>query len=74
VLHPAGRLVVELSNLRKADGRIRPVAFTAALRLCEWYEFLGEVVRCNTGDEPAGPGYDHAYLLLFTPKAGDVES
>jgi DNA modification methylase len=73
VLHPAGRLVVELSNVREADGRIRPVAFTAALRLREWYEFLGEVVRCNTGDEPAGPGYDHAYLLVYKPNARSVE-
>lgn len=65
VPHPAGRLVVELSNVREANGRIRPVAFTAALRLREMYEFLGEVVPCNIGDEPAGPGYNHAYLLLF---------
>lgn len=74
VLHPAGRLVVELSNVRDTDGGIRTVAFEAALRLREWYEFLGEVVRCNTGDEPAGPGYDHAYLLVYTPKAVSVDS
>jgi tRNA G10 N-methylase Trm11 len=74
VLHPDGRLVVELSNVREADGRIRPVAFKGALRLREWYEFLGEVVQCNTGDEPAGPGYNHAYLLVYTPKAGSIDS
>ncbi len=74
VLHPAGRLVVELSNVREADGRIRPVAFEGAVRLREWYEFLGEIVRCNTGDEPAGPGYNHAYLLVYMPKAGSVDS
>jgi tRNA G10 N-methylase Trm11 len=74
VLHPAGRMGVELSNVREVDGRIRPIAFSAALRLREWYEFLGEVVRCNTGDEPAGPRYDHTYLLVYTPKAGRFAS
>jgi DNA modification methylase len=70
-LNPAGRLIVELSNVRQADGRIRPVAFDAALRLCTWYDFLGEIVRCNTGDETAGPGYNHAYLCVYRPRDGN---
>src|ERR671922_109955 len=28
--------------------------------------FEGELVRCNTGAEPAGPGFNHSYLLVFT--------
>jgi len=69
LLKPTGRLVVEVSNVREAGGKIRLVAFEAALRLSERYEFLGEVVRCNTSDEPAGPGYDHTYLLVYAQKS-----
>jgi len=43
----AGRLVVEMSNVLQADGPVRPVAFEAAHRLREWFEFHGEIVRCN---------------------------
>jgi len=69
VLRADGRLVVEVSNVREEDGRVRQVAFEAALRLGKWYEFLGEIVRCNTGAEKAGPGVDHAYLMVFRLRA-----
>jgi hypothetical protein len=45
-----------------------PLCATAslvALRLAERYELLGDVVRCNTGDEQASPDYNHAYLLVY---------
>jgi DNA modification methylase len=71
LLAPAGRLVVEVSNVREPDGQVRPVAFESAQRLRHWYEFLGEIVRCNTGDEDAGPGYNHAYLLVYAPTANN---
>jgi DNA modification methylase len=74
LLRPTGRLVVEASNVRETDGNVRPVAFEAAIRLRQWFEFLGEIVRCNTGDQEAGPGYRHAYLLAYAPKADDVGS
>jgi DNA modification methylase len=73
-LAPAGRLVVEVSNVRERDGQIRPVAFESAQRLSRWYEFLGEIVRCNTSSESAGPGYNHAYLLVFAQRANEAAS
>lgn len=30
------------------------------------FHFERELVRCNTGAEPAGPRFDHSYLLVFT--------
>jgi DNA modification methylase len=72
ILDRAGRLVVEVSNVREANGHVRPVAFEAVQRLRQWWDFRGEVVRCNTGEESAGPGYDHAYLLVFEPKAAEA--
>jgi DNA modification methylase len=74
LLAPTARLVVEVSNVREPNGRIRPVAFESAQRLRRWYEFLGEIVRCNTGNENAGSGYDHAYLLVYAPTARNVAS
>lgn len=74
VTAPAGRLVVEVSNVREPNGDVRPVAFESALRLRQWYDFLGEIVRCNTSGESAGPGYNHAYLLLYAPIARNVVS
>ena len=55
---------MEVSNVREA-GAVRTVAWDAAKALAELFRFEGEVVRCNTGPEPAGPGYDHSYLLVF---------
>ena len=65
VLLPQGRLVVELSNVREADGRVRPVGFVGASRLARLYDFECELVRYNTGPERAGPGYDHSYIVVF---------
>lgn len=65
VLHSGAKLVVEMSNVRGAHG-VRTVAWDAAKTLSALFRFEGEIVRCNTGSEPAGPGYDHSYLLVFT--------
>jgi hypothetical protein len=63
-LKPGATVVVEMSSVREAD-RIRTVAWDAAKVLSEIFAFQGEIVRCNTGAEPAGPGFDHSYLLVF---------
>jgi DNA modification methylase len=74
LLRPTGRLVLEVSNVREPDGDIRSIAFEAAVRLRDWYEFLGEIVRCNTSEEDAGPGYRHAYLLVYAAGPDNVGS
>jgi hypothetical protein len=63
-----GRLVVELSNIRDDAGAVTMLAFEGAQRLAKHYEFSGDIARCNTGKEPAGPGYEHAYLLVYQHK------
>ena len=64
-VRPSGKIVLEMSNVR--DGpRVRTVAWDAARVLADIFRFEGEIVRCNTGAEPAGPGFDHSYLLVFT--------
>jgi DNA methylase len=65
VLRPGAKVVLEMSNVREGP-RVRMVAWDAARILAELFRFEGEVVRCNTGPEPAGPGFDHSYLLVFT--------
>ena len=64
LLNGDATIVVEISNVLKAD-QVKPAAFEVALLLSEIFEFQGEFVRCNTGGEIAGPGYDHSYLLVF---------
>jgi SAM-dependent methyltransferase len=73
-LRPTGRLVLEVSNVREADGEVRPMAFEAAVPLRHWYAFLGEIVRCNTSADEAGPGYRHAYLLVYAVRPDDIAS
>ena len=66
LLKPDAPVVVEACNVRtERTGPVRPVAWEIARALAELYWFEGEIVRCNTGPEPAGPGYDHSYLLVF---------
>lgn len=64
ILSPSAKVVVEMSNVRTEQG-VRTVAWDAAKVLAGIFRFEGEVVRCNISPEPAGPGYDHSYLLLF---------
>jgi hypothetical protein len=63
-LAPGAKVVVEMSNVRAEQG-VRTVAWDAAKVLAELFRFEGEIVRVNTGPEPAGPGYNHSYLLVF---------
>jgi hypothetical protein len=65
VVRPGGKIVLELSNVREGQ-RVRTVAWDAARVLANLFHFEWELVRCNTGAEPAGPGFDHSYLLVFT--------
>jgi hypothetical protein len=65
VVRPGAKVVPEMSNVREGP-RVRAVAWDAAGILAELFRFEGESVRCNTGAEPAGPGFDHSYLLVFT--------
>jgi hypothetical protein len=64
VLKPKASVVVEVSNIRTADG-FRPLAFEFASLLGGLFEFRREIVRCNTGPALAGPGVNHSYLLVF---------
>ena len=57
-------VVVEVSNVRTGDG-FRPLAWQIGLLLSEVFSLQGEVIRCDTGDVEAGPGFDHSYLLVF---------
>lgn len=57
-------VVVEMSNVR-VDGTVRTVAWDAARVLADLFAFQGETIRCNTGPEQAGPGYDHSYLFVY---------
>ncbi|HEY7346675.1 MAG TPA: DNA methyltransferase [Ktedonobacterales bacterium] len=66
-MQPNAKLIIEISNLR-VNGRMRPLAWDAARILSELFLFEGEMVRCNTGPQEAGPGYHHSYLLIFTNK------
>ena len=56
---------MEVSNVRTEEG-VRTVAWDAAKVLAAIFRFDGEIIRCNTGREDAGPGYQHSYLLFFT--------
>jgi tRNA G10 N-methylase Trm11 len=64
LLKPRATIVVEVSNIRR-DGGVRPLAWQFGELLSGIYEFQGEVIRCNTSDVEAGPGFDHSYLLIY---------
>jgi DNA modification methylase len=64
LLAPSATVVAEVSNIRRGGG-VRPLAWQLGGILSEIYEFQGEVIRCNTSDVEAGPGFDHSYLLIY---------
>ena len=69
-LRPQARIVVEMANVR--EGRnVRTIAWGVAGVLLDQHHFDGERVRCNTSAEPAGPGFDHSCLLVFTNDVTD---
>jgi predicted RNA methylase len=63
-MKPESKVVIELSNVRQADG-IRPTLWEAGRALAELFCLEDELVRCNTGAELAGPGYNHSTLLIY---------
>jgi SAM-dependent methyltransferase len=63
-LKPTGALIVEVSNVRDGPS-VRTLAWDVARELGRLFSFEGETVRCNTSSEPAGPGFDHSYLLAY---------
>ncbi|MDE0301572.1 MAG: DNA methyltransferase [Candidatus Poribacteria bacterium] len=63
-MRPRSRAVIELSNARQEDG-FRPTLWEAGRALSELFCLEDELVRCNTGEEFAAPGYDHSTLLVF---------
>ena len=63
-MKPRSKVVIELSNVSKADG-IRPTLWEAGRALSELFCLEDELLRCNTGEELAAPGYNHSTLLIF---------
>lgn len=57
-------IVVEVSNIRRGGG-VRPLAWQFGELLSDIYDFQGEIIRCNTSDVEAGPGFNHSYLLIY---------
>ena len=64
LMKPNATIVIEISNTR-VDGVVRPIVWDCAKILAKHYKFMGEMIRCNTGTEMAGPGFDHSYLLIY---------
>ena len=60
-LKPGGRVVLEVSNLKDAQG-ITPLAWDIAARISRVLRFDGEVVICW---DKYWYGYDHSYCLVF---------
>ena len=63
-MKPRSKVVIELSNVSKADG-IRPTLWEAGRALSELFCLEDEMVRCNTGTDLAAPGFNHSTLLVF---------
>lgn len=55
-----------MADGQKEEHRVRPVTWEVGQVLADLFQFEGEIVRCNTGPEQAGPGFDHSYLLVLT--------
>ncbi len=66
-LKPDASVVIEVSNIRTKDG-VRPLAWQFGEFLSKIFAFQGEIIRVDTGDAEAGPGFDHSYLLVYKNK------
>jgi hypothetical protein len=64
LLGPGATVAVEASQLRQGD-RTRPLVWQLGAVLNEMFTLREDLVRVNTGDTQAGPGYDHAHVLVF---------
>jgi DNA methylase len=67
LLDPAAPIVVEVSQIREGE-RTRPLVWQLGSALAEILDFREEVVRVNTDDTDAGPGYDHSHILVFAQR------
>ncbi len=61
-MNPSGRLVIEVSNLKK-NGEVTTLAWDIAREVSRIFHFEGETVICW---EEYGYGYNHSYCLVFT--------
>jgi hypothetical protein len=60
-LKQKAKLILEVSNVNDNRGVV-PLAWYCGIALSKYLNFNGEIIRCNTGPEIAGPGFDHSYL------------
>lgn len=61
-----GHIVVEVSNVRTADG-FRPLVAQFSNLLGEVMTQTGEIIRINKSNWPAGPGVQWSAMLVFRP-------
>jgi hypothetical protein len=64
LLGPGATAAVEASQLRQGN-RTRPLVWQLGAMLNEIFALRENLVRVNTGSTEAGPGYDHAHVLVF---------
>ena len=64
LLGPGATVAVEVSQLRQGN-RTRPLVWQLGTVLNQIFTLREDLVRVNTGDTQAGPGYDHAHVLVF---------
>lgn len=64
LLGPGATVAVEVSQLRQGN-RTLPLAWQLGAVLNGVFPLREDLVRVNTGDTQAGPGYDHAHVLVF---------
>ncbi len=62
LMKPAGRVVIEIANL-KLDGQVTTLAWDVAQEVSKVLHFEGEVVVCW---DRYGYGYDHSYCLVYS--------
>ncbi len=64
-LTPHAPIAVEVSQVRQPSGT-RPLVWLLGAALSELFALREDLVRVNTAPVPAGPGYDHSHILVFT--------
>jgi hypothetical protein len=64
LLAPGATIAVEVSQLRRGE-RTLPLVWQLGAVLNEIFPLREDIVRVNTGNAPAGPGYDHDHVLVF---------
>ena len=62
LMKPAGRVVLEVANL-KLEGQVTTLAWDVAAEVSKVLHFEGEVVVCW---DHYGYGYDHSYCLVYS--------